>query len=72
MRAGRLHIHRVERLAGGHEQPIPSRTPEADIRARFRQPDHADPIAIRREHLYAGPRTGPDVAVGIAPDAVGR
>ena len=72
MRAGRFDVDHVERLAAGHEQPVPLRAAEADVGARLRQADHADALAVRRDHLHAGPRARPDVAVDVAADAVGR
>src|SRR5262249_44641801 len=38
----RLHVDGVERLAGGHEQPIALGAAEADIAANLRQEDQAD------------------------------
>src|SRR5437588_12233600 len=47
--AGRLHVHGVQRLAGGHEEPVALRAAEADVRARLRQANHPDAIAVRRD-----------------------
>src|SRR5688572_8432656 len=67
----RLDIDRIQRLAGGHEQTVSAWPTKADIRADFRQADHANAIAIRRKHLHAGSCAGPDVPVGITSHTVG-
>ena len=72
MRARRLDIDRVQRLARGHEQPVAPRAAEADVGAGLRQANHADALAVGRDDLNAGPRARPDVAVGVAANAVGR
>ena len=72
VRADRLDVHRIERLARRHEQPVPPRPAETDIRAHFGKTDHPDAIAVGREHLDAGTRAGPDVAICVASDPVGR
>src|SRR5262249_36843317 len=71
-RSLRFEIDRVERLARGHEQAVPLRAAEADVRAVLRQPDHADRLAGRRDDQHAGARARPDVAVDVAADAVGE
>ncbi len=38
--------HRIERLPGGHEQPIPLWPSERHVRAHLRQPDTSDQAAI--------------------------
>src|SRR5437879_1257463 len=78
VRAARLDIDRIERLARGHEQTVALGAAEAHVRADFRQQDLANARAIRREDMDAvvavadpaGAR--PDVAVLIAADAVGE
>jgi len=71
MRPHRIHIHRVQRLAGGHEQAIAARASEADIGAVFRQADHADRLAGGCDDLHSGGSAGPHIAIDIATDAVG-
>src|SRR5215510_15057543 len=71
VRALRLDVDGVERLARGHEQPVAARPAEADVGARLRQANHADPRAVGSDHLNAWPRASPDVAVDVAAEAVG-
>src|ERR1700737_439656 len=72
----RLDIDRVQRLARRHEQAVALLAAEAHIGADLRQPDLADPYAIRRENLHtvvalADPaRADPDVAVDVDPHSV--
>jgi 2-polyprenyl-6-methoxyphenol hydroxylase-like FAD-dependent oxidoreductase len=66
----RLDVHAVERLTRCHEEPVASQTAEADVRARLRKANHANAIAVRRKHLHARTRAGPDVAIGVAADTV--
>src|SRR5712675_1198812 len=66
-----LDVHRIERLAGGHEQAVAARAAEADVGARLGQADHPDARAVGGDDLDAGPRATPDVAVHVAADAVG-
>src|ERR1051326_3183362 len=68
----RFDVDRVQRLARGHEQPVAARTAEADVGAGFRQANESEAGAVGREHLHAGPRARPDVAVHVAANAVGR
>src|SRR5688572_26444901 len=76
--AARFDVHGIERLAGGHEQPIALRAAEADIGADLRQADLADSVAVRRKDVdavvaVANPARGrPDVAVLVGADAVGE
>src|SRR3954464_14213628 len=78
MRALRLHIHRIERLACRHEQPVALLAAEADIGAGFGQADLTDPDTLRREDLHRVITTAdpagadPDIAVGIDSQAVGE
>ena len=72
MRALRLHIDRIERLARGHEQPVALLAAEADIGAGFGQQDLPDARAVsartpaRRHSRRADPAgTDPDVALGV-------
>src|SRR5262245_31173567 len=64
-----FYVHRIERLARGHEQSVALDAAEAKVRADFRQMDAADQIAIRGEHVYTvvvsptPARTRPDVAI---------
>src|SRR5947209_3546980 len=78
MRAAGPHVHRVQRLAGDHEQAIAARAPEADVGADLRQLDQADALPRRRKDLdavvtrSAAPRADPDVAVYIGANAIGQ
>ena len=49
----RFYIDGVNRLAAGHEQPVPLDTPEANVRADLREMDLADEIAIRSKNMHA-------------------
>src|SRR5258708_1745967 len=71
MRALGLDVHRIERLAGGHEQAVAARAAEADVGAGLWQANHAEARAVRGDDLDAGARAAPDVAAHIRPDAVG-
>ena len=51
VRAARLNVNGVQRLAPRHKQPVPLNTSEADIRADFRKQNHSDPLARRRNVL---------------------
>src|ERR1035437_5772652 len=51
--AARPDIHRVQRLAGRHVQPVALGTAEAEVGADLRQQDHADAFPLRRKHVYA-------------------
>src|SRR5436305_11045568 len=78
MRAARPHVHRVQRLAGHHEQPVSARAAEADVGANLRQPDLADALAGGREDVdavipgSAASGAGPDIAVLIGADSIGH
>src|SRR6185295_765264 len=54
MSASRVHVDSVQRLAGGHEQPVAAGTAKAHVGARLRHADHADGGAVRRNHEHAG------------------
>lgn len=47
-----IDVEGVERLAGGHEQPIALATAETNVGATLWQSDVADGSAIRREHPH--------------------
>src|ERR1039458_1111741 len=75
VRAARPHEHRVQRLAGGHVQPVPLGAAEAEVGADLRQQDHADALALRREDVYpvvarAAVGARPDIAVHVGADPV--
>src|ERR1700716_1125720 len=70
-------IHRVERLARGHEQPVALGAAEADVAAHLGQADPADQLAVRRPyrhaaitHVAAGIARSPDIAVATAAHAI--
>src|SRR5262245_30279901 len=76
-RALRLDVDRVDRLARGHEQAIPLAAAEAEVGASLGQQDPADQRAVRRKHrdaimALAAREAGPDIALGVAADAVGE
>ena|SRR6266481_1555756 len=78
MRALRLDIDGIERLAGRHEQAVSFLAAEADIGAGLGQTDLTDARAIGREHLDAivavADPTGadPDVAIDVDPHPSGN
>ena len=72
VRAPRLDINGIQRLAAGHEQPVPPRPAEAHVGAGLRHPNHADAISVRSDHLNAGPCSRPDIAVHVASNAIGE
>src|SRR4029453_9325631 len=49
----RLDVHRIERLARGHEEPVALRPSEADVRADLGELDLPDALAVRREDVDA-------------------
>src|SRR5258705_10059149 len=51
VRARRLHINRVQRLARHHKQPIALLPSETKVGANFGQQNHSDPLAIRCEDV---------------------
>src|SRR5262245_54208143 len=76
VRAARLHIDRVERLAAGHEESVALAPAEAYVGADLGQADLTDANAVGRKDVHAviavadpaGAR--PDIAVLVAADAV--
>src|SRR6266487_3449049 len=73
-----VHIHRVERLARGHEQAIALLAAETKIAAHFGKPDPAHQLALRRPDGHAAVADSatrvaraPDVSVHVAAHAVG-
>ena len=46
-------VHRIQRLASRHVQPISLGATEAQVGADFRQQDHANALAAGREDLNA-------------------
>jgi hypothetical protein len=77
-RALRLHIERIERTAGRHEQPVALGAAEADVGADLRQADAQDRLAVGRERhdavelLAPCSPTAPQIAGDVAAHAVGR
>ena len=58
-----VHVDRIERLAGGHEEAVSFHAAETEVRAGFGQMDFADRIAIGREDIhtieaFSGPAVG--------------
>src|SRR5580765_5817696 len=78
MRTLSLEIGSIQRLAPRHEHPVPPPTTETNVAADLRQQDLADPRAVWGENMHAVVTVshpacaGPDVAVGVGPDAVGH
>src|ERR1700730_14779183 len=69
----RVDVERVERLAGGHEQPVAFRTTKAHIGGDLRQMDAADQLGLRVPHRHsivpdgtAGVARAPQIAVDVA------
>lgn len=75
--ADRIDEDRIDRGAGGDEEPVLLDAAEAQIRGGFRQMDPADQGSARGIAAHAvflgiaPPHRAPDVAVGVRPDAVG-
>ncbi|GIW79027.1 MAG: hypothetical protein KatS3mg105_0834 [Gemmatales bacterium] len=71
-------IDGIQRLAGGHEQAVAFFAAKTDIGTDFRQANLADAVAVRGEDVnaiiaFTDPAgRGPDVAVHIRADAVGK
>src|SRR5437762_7286079 len=66
----------VQRLTGGHEEPVALGPAEAEVGADLREKDHADAVSLGREDVNAiVARTtigrGPDVSVDVDTHAVG-
>src|SRR5689334_13929363 len=75
-RAFGTHIHRVERLARGHKEPVATAPAKAQIGAALGQRDAADHLAIGCENGHpvqlARAPAAPEIAVDIAAKAVRR
>src|SRR5271170_4751033 len=76
-RALGVHIQRIERVAGRHEQAVALDAAEAEVGAALGERDLADPLAVRIEHHDAverrrGAPAAPQVAVDVAAEAVRR
>src|SRR5439155_9969739 len=71
------NIDSVERLARCHEETISFLPAETQVRANFRQQNHADALAIRREDVHAviaftSPACRrPDIAIDVRANAIG-
>ena len=72
LRSGRGHVHRIDLVSAGDEEPVPLRPAEDEVRDALREVDAAEQVAFRREDVDAGAGRGPDVAVGVDPEAVGE
>ena len=77
MRALAVHVDGIDRLTGRHEQAISLRSAEADVATYFRQKNLAYASSVfARENMNAvvaftdPARTGPDVAVDVAANAI--
>src|SRR5215218_1419296 len=73
----RGRVHRIERLARGHEQAVSLGAAEADVAAHFGKPDAAEQLAVRRPGRHTAVADGtagiagrPDIAVDVAAHAV--
>src|SRR5262249_50938171 len=72
-----LHpVHRevdaVERGRGGNVEIVPLRSAEGDVADDLGHLDLAEQVALRRVAVHAVAGAGPDIAVGIEPEAVGE
>src|SRR5690242_5782929 len=72
----RWPVDQLDRLACGHEHPVPLHPTEAHICATLGQQDAPDQLAVWREHrnailALATGEPAPHVALDIYPDAVG-
>jgi hypothetical protein len=72
-----VYVDGVEGLAGGHKEAVAFCASETEVGAGFWEVDLADEFAVRSEDVDAVVRGwapsggGPDVAVGVAANAVG-
>src|SRR5688572_32936998 len=71
-----VHVHRIQRLARGHEQPIALGPAEGDVRTDLRQADPAEQRRRRAPHRDAaiadaapGVARTPHIAVNVGADA---
>src|SRR6516164_5714966 len=77
-RALGLHVERIERLAGCHEQPVALLAAETEIGTDLRKLDAQHRLALGREHhdavelLTPGAPAAPEIAGGVAAEAVRR
>src|SRR4051794_41175599 len=73
-----VHIERIDRLAGSHEQAVAFHAAEAEVGAALGQRDPADHHAVGRidhdavELGIAHAPAAPQIAVDVAAHAVGR
>src|SRR5689334_16323984 len=73
----RVDEHRIKRLARRHEEAVALAAAETEVGAALGERDAADGLALGREHHdavepFAGAPAGPEVAVDVAAEAVGR
>src|SRR4051812_46528711 len=61
--AGGVDVNGIERLAGGHEQPVALHAAETHVGAVLGEANHPDALASRGDHLHSGPCARPDVAI---------
>src|SRR5215813_3963638 len=71
----RVHVKRVERLAGGHEEPVALDPAEAEVGAALREQDASNDLARRIEDRHTVQRVAaappaPEVAVDVAAHTV--
>src|SRR5690606_18826714 len=77
VRALSLHVHGIDRLTRGHEQPVSFGSSKADVGTDLRQEDHSDARAVGGEDMdpvvaVADPAGGrPDVPIGVGANAIG-
>src|SRR5690242_20631809 len=77
-RSLRVHVERIERLAGRHEQPVSPSPTEAKVGASLGQRDMTDGLAGRGEYAHPVQRglahapPAPEITVDIAAEPVRR
>src|SRR4051812_15524455 len=71
-----VHVDRIDRLAGGHEETVAMSAAETNVGADFGKQNQSDPLAFRAEDVdtviaRSHPSTAsPDVAVHVGTNAV--
>src|SRR5207237_5475561 len=63
-------VNSVQRGRGSDEQAIPFRPTEGHVGDALRYVDFAQELAVRREAVHTLAGAGPDISVGVEPEAV--
>src|SRR4051794_9914675 len=73
----RVDVQGVERLAGGHEEPVPLGPAEADIGASFGEPNPSEQLAVGIPHgdaaiadIVACVAAAPEISVYVHANAI--